>query len=1028
MSDKLNVEQQKAIDAPIQNILISAGAGSGKTSVLTKRICKQLTDKSNKDLTIDKFLIVTFTNNAAKEMKGRIKKALKDAGASNNQIAKVDLAHIETYDAFRLFLINKYGYKIGINNEVSIASDDIISVKVHNIIKEVIDEEFKKEENYELNNLIELYCDSDESFIENFIYNAYLELSKNENVDSFIKHYKSNFLQDNVIKNYVDSYEKDVKNRIRNTLNLIDTISDNKLIFKLNSTFANLKTELNNGLESLTHCMKQISFKGYSSKSLDESDKEIYTRIKEEINSIKNELVELDYKDAGFNYTDVWENTRLVPYLLDLTKKVYDLTLKFMLDNNILTFSLVEKLSNKLVVENIDIAQKLKDEFDVIMIDEFQDTSNLQEQFINAFSKNNVFMVGDVKQSIYGFRNSNPRIFTNNYKWIKTNKKPGQVIDMNTNYRSRKEVLDYINSAFSNLMKKDVGDIDYVKEHMIISGNDGLNSIKDENSEYGFSIISSDVKDKVIDKYEYEAKCVVNDIKNKIENKYQVAYFDKEKGWSLRDCKYSDFAILCRNTTGIVDACRKYFSESGVPLNVIGDESIKENIAVIMLSQIVKVIENINYKPDEEELKMLYVSIVRGFLFSKLDNDIYVEITNNDYKNSDEFHLLLDVANYEKENTLYDTLMYIINKFDFIEKLPSEGNAIKYLDMMSVFLEKLKMMDKLNYNLSDFVDYLDNIDQYDIEISTTSTSDSSDAVVLETMHKSKGLQYNICYFVGLDVKTFKSDKGPCVYSNKFGYWLPTLILGKSLFLAYKNIFTEKEEIEEAVRVYYVALTRVIEQGIFVKPLKYNDENISLYSLYDCSKYYDFIHFGPKLSEYNVDFKETNENVANDSVANDFEIKNIKIDYIPLKEKGHASINQNKIVDENINKLTEFGTHMHLLLEVIDFKNPDLNFIKDSHELYLVNRFLKSDLLKDINKATIFKEHEFIDEENNIDGIIDLMLVYDDHIDIIDYKLKNIDENKYGKQLEVYKNYVTKVFKRNVHCYLFSLIDGIYNEI
>ena len=149
----LNEEQRRAVEAPIKNILVSAGAGSGKTLVLTNRIVNQLI---NEHIPISSFLILTFTEAAAKEMKNRIKNALDSEGAFS-LIPEVDIAHIQTYDAFRLFLLKKYGYKQNLKSDISIASGDIISVKVHQIIDKIVLEEASKENNNLLGKYIKKY-------------------------------------------------------------------------------------------------------------------------------------------------------------------------------------------------------------------------------------------------------------------------------------------------------------------------------------------------------------------------------------------------------------------------------------------------------------------------------------------------------------------------------------------------------------------------------------------------------------------------------------------------------------------------------------------------------------------------------------------------------------------------------------------------------------------------------------------------------------------------------------------------------
>lgn len=1027
MSENFNKEQQLAIDAPITNVLVSAGAGSGKTSVLTARIIDQII---NKGISIDKFLIVTFTNNAAKEMKDRIKKALKKSGASSEILSKVDISHIQTYDAFRLYLVNKYGYKLGINNTIKIVDSDIIQVKMHQIIDEVLDEEYSCNNEY-IQDIIELYCDKNDSFIHNFIFKGLFQFLEVENKTEFMNKYEENFLSDKNILQKVEEYKKFVIDELKKIFDLVDLISDDKVVSKIENKISPLRNTLNSGnLDLIMADLKDACSLRINSIK-DDADKANYQKIKSILKNINDNY--LCFNLDEFNDFDIKMNQKYIPYLLKLIEKSYNKLNKYKMDNSIFTFSDVQFLSNELVVKYKDVSDSLKKEFDIIMIDEFQDTSDLQEVFINAFSKDNVFMVGDIKQSIYAFRGSNPTIFNNIYNRIKQKDKKGVVIDMNTNYRSRVEVTDYVNDLFSNLMKIEIGGIDYKKEHIITSGNNTLNTNKKENQKYGFIKLKLSENEE-LNSSEKEIYSIIYDIKNRIKNHYQVYDYGLGK---LRDCTFKDFAILTHNSTSF-ENFRKLFGDNQIPLNIIKDEPITDEIYIVLLLQILRIINLINYSEDsvnkEVNIKKLYVSIVRSFLFGYDDNTIFNLINKNIYKKDAVYELILECSNFEKEHTLSETVSFIINKFNFINKLGNITNSMNALTKIDFIYGKIKSMDALNYTLNDLILYLEKLDEFGIKMEVKIKSDSSDAVVLETMHKSKGLQYKICYFADLKTATYrknKSENNGLFISNKYGYRLPFYSFNskenkRGFFNIYMDIKEEKPAIEESIRVLYVALTRVVELGIFVLSDSIKDNELS--SPYEASSYYDLIGFGSALDCEVVD-KVDNKNIkVNEKIESSFKIIKKELKYIPLKETKSASKNQDKIKDKDIEKNAEFGTHMHLLLEVVDFKNPDLSFIDDYNEKKYIKNFLNSDLLKDIDKANIYKEYEYYDEENKTDGIIDLMLVYGDHIDIIDYKLKNIDDENYNRQLNMYSSFVTKKFKKHVNCYLFSLVNGTYIRI
>ena len=201
----------------------------------------------------------------------------------------------------------------------------------------------------------------------------------------------------------------------------------------------------------------------------------------------------------------------------------------------------------------------------------------------------------------------------------------------------------------------------------------------------------------------------------------------------------------------------------------------------------------------------------------------------------------------------------------------------------------------------------------------------------------------------------------------------------------------------------------------------------------------------KLSNYlvNIDLKEIDLSKEYNLVKKDNVFENIKEDNqklsikeIPIIKKeevlsSHYSKSSNNLINKEIKEVMEFGTLIHYLLEIIDFKNYDLSTLKiDKFYIEKIEKFLNSDLLKDIENAKIYKEYEFIYKLNNEEkhGIIDLMIEYDNYIKIIDYKLKNIDDQNYEKQLLGYKEYIKNKTGKEVYLYLYSIMDSKYKEI
>ena len=322
-----------------------------------------------------------------------------------------------------------------------------------------------------------------------------------------------------------------------------------------------------------------------------------------------------------------------------------------------------------------------------------------------------------------------------------------------------------------------------------------------------------------------------------------------------------------------------------------------------------------------------------------------------------------------------------------------------------------------------------------------------DSVKIMSIHKSKGLEFNICYFSGFYGKfNMKDLNSRFIFSNKYGMILPYYKDGIGTTI-YKTLYKDDfliDEISEKIRLFYVALTRAKEKMILVTSIeenesfnelvpddiriKYSSFNSILKSIYYTVSPYikdiDIESLGISR-DYNlikkVDFKKLIK--KSDEVIENIEI-NIDNNFISNK---HFSKGSHEVLDEDVFVKMQFGTYIHYLFELFDFKNPDYSYIDEEYVDY-IKSFVESGI--DFNTCDIYKEYEFIYEKDNIElhGIIDLLLVYKDKVMIIDYKLKNIDDDNYLKQLNGYKEYIEHKLGKDTHIYLYSVLDKKLEEL
>ena len=313
-----------------------------------------------------------------------------------------------------------------------------------------------------------------------------------------------------------------------------------------------------------------------------------------------------------------------------------------------------------------------------------------------------------------------------------------------------------------------------------------------------------------------------------------------------------------------------------------------------------------------------------------------------------------------------------------------------------------------------------------------------------TIHASKGLEYPVCYFAGFDSKFNLSDiKERIFYDNKYGIIIPSIndFYKDTIIRSLSKKLTTKEEISERIRLLYVALTRAKEKMIIVMP-KIEDVYYDEIPSYIKDKYSSFLsimksiisNFSNDIYEVKVEVEDYHQNREKELkkliVEDKLIVDEISIDKEVVKDKHFSKDNIHEVTSEE-KKLLEFGTKVHEILEYFDFKNDNIyDYNIDDNIKDKINKFISSDLIQSNINNNMYKEYEFItlEGEEELHGIIDLLIESDDKYIIIDYKLKNIDDSNYDKQLNGYRKYIEELTNKRVDCYLYSIIDSVYREV
>ena len=1027
---KWTEEQQLAIDKENTNIIVSAGAGSGKTAVLTARVIRKLKD----NISINQLLILTFTKKAAHEMKERIRLEILKDDSLKKELNYIDSSYITTFDSFALSMVKKYSYLLNINKNIKIADSSIIYLKKKKILDDIFDN-FYKENNSLFLKLVADFTVKDDNDLKKYILDINDKLDLKYDKINYLDRYIDNYYSDLNINSLIDEYNKLLINKIKKIdllltefSNFVETdyyleVQNNFLILLQSTNYDDIKK---NVVVKFPNLPKNSS---EEAKDLKKEITEMLTRISELVrfsDSLKLKECLLSTKDY-------------VSIIIDIIKKL-DLEInKFKNTNFIYEFNDVSKMAIDILKNNNEVLLELKNSFKEIMIDEYQDTSDLQEEFISLIENNNVYMVGDIKQSIYRFRNANPYLFKNKYDMYSKNLQ-GFKIDLTKNFRSRMEVIDNINLLFSLIMNDDLGGADYKKTHRMIFGNniyfekgktEQNNNIEIFDYEYDSSLGYT--------KEEIEIFFIATDIKNKINNKYKI--FDKNDN-VLRDTKYSDFVILLDRSTNF-DLYKKIFEYMSIPMTKYTATNITNEIEILLIKNILKLILCVKDKKYDIEFKYAFMSIARSYLFQFSDEEIFSFFYNNNFKDNKLYEIVYAIASKIDYLSLNELISIIIDNFEFYSKQVLIGDVKNRINRLQSIIDIFNNLAEIGYDVYEAYEYLENLIEEKYKLEIKETEEDNDSVKIMTIHASKGLEFPICYFASLH-STFniRELNEKFLYNNKYGIVAPYFDegIGKTFV---KDLVKEeyiKEEISEKIRLFYVALTRAKEKMIVVTSYKNNNRNRNLEN---CRSFLDILSFVKEnMKDYifNVDLSKINLTknynlVKEYNYRENIEHTDLKISFFELDilnnilNKERISKETKDLLDKDIKEKMEFGKYIHKVLEYIDFKNFDIS-------LFSIPEFYKTRIDKFINLVNkeeiinVYKEYEFSYINNDIyeHGIIDLILEYDNHIKIIDYKLKNIKDGDYRRQIEKYKEYLSNKTNKKIDTYLFSIIDGTLERI
>lgn len=1018
-------EQQLAIKHEGENIIVSAGAGSGKTAVLSERVLRKL--KSG--VGIKQLLILTFTKAAAAEMRERIRANIKKNPDLASQLLELDGAYITTFDSYSLSLVKKYHYLLNVSKNIQIGEASVFTIRENEFLDEIL---MRRYENPTSNftKLIYDFCTKDDDSLKKSILKINHALDLRYDKVEYLTSYIDTFYQPDTIESYCQLYvsklfslQEEMQSIIESLCPLLEEKVSEK-VYSFYRKFLDSKT-YDEMVGSLDERAPQTP------RNSEDDVKAYFAKLSELRKRAKDYLVYPSYqemKDA------IWATEgyakEIVSILLELDQKMMELKH----EEDTYDFTDISKMAIQLLLDHPDIKEEVKQSFQEIMIDEYQDTSDLQETFISLIANHNVYMVGDIKQSIYRFRNANPYIFKEKYENYQKGI-DGFKIDLNKNFRSRKEVLDNVNLMFDLLMDSIVGGADYKASHRMVFGNNSYEEQGKSDTSHQMEVYRYDYdKSSEYNKEEIEAFWIAQDIKKKIESGYLVYNF-KEENAKPRPCKYQDFVIMLDRSTNF-GLYKKIFTYFGIPLAVKKDESIKSTTDLLLFSNILTFIFKIYHHEYDTMYYHTYASIARSFLFSLSDQEIFQTITGKRITESSIYQLAEPIAKELDGLSTTELLDRILTAFSYYEKLLCVGDIDSALARIDNLKRIAKGFESIGMTPSMFQEYLVELTENDqLDLKYKVSEDASNAVQIMTIHASKGLEFPICYFASLDVKFNMRDMNDrFLYDNKTGIITPYFKEGigdtilKSL---YKERYT-MEEVSEKIRLFYVAVTRAKEKMIFVLPSREWDKGTDYDSKVSWSSLADMLDsIRDVLSPYtlSIDLKEIPLTHAYHTLTkkeyptsfSHYVEEEISIPVKPIGQERFSKTTSHILSKQELRAM-KFGEHMHEVFESIDILHPNLEKLS-KFEKEKVTLFLKHDIVRNAPQA-VYQEYEFMTELDGKmqHGIIDLLLQYENRYVIIDYKLKEVTDEAYRKQLDGYKKYIYQKTGKPVEAYLYSILD------
>ncbi len=858
MATKWTDEQFSAIESKNQNLLLSAAAGSGKTAVLVERIISRITDSKN-PINADKLLVVTFTNAAANEMRERIISGIEKRHIENphdkqikQQLTLIKKAQITTIDSFCIDILRKYFVEADISPDFSVADPTECKVMLDEAMDDVINDMYDdKKFGKDFLCLMESYANAkanDKGFREllESIYNFSTSLPY---PDKWLDDSAEKFMIENefVDSDYCNIILNEVHAECERIISEYETIIDlarQDLLFDFEALLKEEQCFFKECLLNFDYDRLKLEFDNFEFKRRPAIPKDSSPMYIETVTDLRKKIKETRVGkicDKLLNLTAKQQETairKMYPLMRCLAESVKRLALRFKemkMSKNILDFSDCEHYCLE-VLQNKEIASIIKEHYDEIYIDEYQDTSKLQEAIFESIKKeNNLFMVGDIKQSIYRFRNTDPILFKKKRdEFSKQETANNRKIILSKNFRSRENILASVNYIFERIMSEDSGEIDYNEDEKLYLGaeypDESVNPL-----DYRTEVAVIDTKtiteaDKDLDKIELQAMYCAKRIAELIDSGAEI--YD---GTKYRKITYKDICIISRNVKDNSIILNAVFSEYGIPCYAerTGSYFASREIEVIlsMLAIIdnpyqdlplLSVLRSVIFNVSSEEL-----AIIRSCNRKKSYYDAIISCSQTEMKEAALCREIISViesfSEKSKRMSVSELILDIYNTTGYYDAQQTQSNGVIKCANLRLLYKRAKDYENTGLKgLYSFIKFINDFKETGSDlISASLAAEQNDAVRIMSIHKSKGLEFPVVILFAAEHQFNLMDlRKNVLYHADLGFgpkfvdtdlrityvFAPRSAVERALY---------RESIAEEMRILYVALTRAKEKLIIV---------------------------------------------------------------------------------------------------------------------------------------------------------------------------------------------------------------------